>query len=665
VIEFFKFRAETWLGVPTMDTCCPLFRYQIVAFIILMLASSARATDYYVDFDHGANDNTGTSTDSPWKHCPGDVNATAVPAAKVLLPGDTVFFKGGTVYRGGISATGGTPSNPVRYIGNQWGTSRAILDGSLNLSNKWVRCSSAADCFGNSNWANIWYATTPTELTNCLPQLLYNGTNWCPWAQEPNPGDPVFWEILSEWRAIQPSSISANRLKDAAVFNQSDSNFWSQAYVAIWVQGNATSILPITGYLPESNTILFNSASPPYTDRTCYYAIIGHPTHIDRPGEWVVRADERRIYLWPPDSLDPNSSEFGFGYHRNAFYLRNKRDVRITGFIAQGYYQPQGTSGYGGCFVQSTGDFPGSSGVQIENNEIRMMRSFNGAPVLILGAGTNCQASFNWVHDCVLSRGIWALGMRNGVLSENTIERINGTALYVGGSGATSSKGVMVISNRVSNVLGIHGNGLSIYQDSEDVVVSANVLYNIYTVITYENCSNLTFINNLVDCSGGDGDNKVACWGGHYGPIRWFHNTVVMNTNGHSFFVGEPRNANGVVFMTNNIIAGMYWNKAAIIKEGYNLWTALSYQQTSINVLDRQSTDRAVFVDPPQKNFNLRLDSPAKAMGVEPDALEVLTDILGASRPSGIRGDVGAFRSGSGTGSRPSAPGNLLAGPGG
>jgi len=89
--------------------------------------------------------NDGLSAATAWKHAPGDPNATVNPVSVNLLPGDTVLFKGGVKYRGGIRIAGpsiggyynqranGTVNNPIKLIGDQWpglvGT-KAIIDGS-------------------------------------------------------------------------------------------------------------------------------------------------------------------------------------------------------------------------------------------------------------------------------------------------------------------------------------------------------------------------------------------------------------------------------------------------------------------------------------------------------------------------------------------------------
>lgn len=106
-----------------------------------MACVNAFGASYYVDYSSGADGNSGTSTSSPWKHCPGDSAATGTAGSTLLNFGDTVYFKGGVqyvlvgdgnpIYQTGIALNwSGSASNPITYDGNSagaWGTGRAIF----------------------------------------------------------------------------------------------------------------------------------------------------------------------------------------------------------------------------------------------------------------------------------------------------------------------------------------------------------------------------------------------------------------------------------------------------------------------------------------------------------------------------------------------------------
>jgi hypothetical protein len=106
-----------------------------VYLIPLLLGASVatHASTYYVDYSAGSDPANGTSTGTPWKHCPGDASASSTAAATTLAAGDTIYFKRGVVYTtGGISVShSGINASPITYdgTGSAWGTGQAIIDG--------------------------------------------------------------------------------------------------------------------------------------------------------------------------------------------------------------------------------------------------------------------------------------------------------------------------------------------------------------------------------------------------------------------------------------------------------------------------------------------------------------------------------------------------------
>lgn len=96
---------------------------------------------YYIDYVAGADTNNGTSTSTPFKHCPWDTGATDTALATVLAAGDFVVFKGGVTYEfvagptDNIQATeSGSSGSPITLISGHvyatpWGTGRAVIDG--------------------------------------------------------------------------------------------------------------------------------------------------------------------------------------------------------------------------------------------------------------------------------------------------------------------------------------------------------------------------------------------------------------------------------------------------------------------------------------------------------------------------------------------------------
>lgn len=108
--------------------------FKIISFVIFFfalfgLAKSSWAATYYVDFQGGNDSKAGTSTDTPWKHSPGDSNATGNPASTPLVAGDKVIFKKGSVYSGQINP-GTTPwSGTELFINSDSPDASVTADG--------------------------------------------------------------------------------------------------------------------------------------------------------------------------------------------------------------------------------------------------------------------------------------------------------------------------------------------------------------------------------------------------------------------------------------------------------------------------------------------------------------------------------------------------------
>lgn len=92
------------------------------------------ATNYFIDYVGGSDTANGTSTSTPFQHCPGDIAATSIALATTLVGGDTVIFKGGVSYILtapfiiGVATPGitlkfaGANGSPITYDGNSAGT---------------------------------------------------------------------------------------------------------------------------------------------------------------------------------------------------------------------------------------------------------------------------------------------------------------------------------------------------------------------------------------------------------------------------------------------------------------------------------------------------------------------------------------------------------------
>ena len=172
--------------------------------LALLAALPAAGATYYVDFEAGADTADGLSPQTAFKHCPGDPQAADKAGAAALQPGDTVVFKGGAVYRGLVVVqAAGEEGRPIVFDGNtagRFGRGRAIVDGSEPLGG-WKPCASPDDCGGNPRWPDIYYTSAPAGL-DALTINLTQGDRLLAIAQEPNPDDPLFEDVITKWRKV-------------------------------------------------------------------------------------------------------------------------------------------------------------------------------------------------------------------------------------------------------------------------------------------------------------------------------------------------------------------------------------------------------------------------------------------------------------------------------
>ena len=97
----------------------------------LMLAATARATDYYLDGENGSDKSPGTKPDAAWR--------TLEPLARLTLkPGDSVRFRRGSTFRGRLAFRGnGAKGKPITLTAYGEGPKPEIL-GSVRPG-KWER----------------------------------------------------------------------------------------------------------------------------------------------------------------------------------------------------------------------------------------------------------------------------------------------------------------------------------------------------------------------------------------------------------------------------------------------------------------------------------------------------------------------------------------------
>ena len=102
------------------------------------------ATNYYVDATYGNDSNSGTSQSTAWQ-------TTDKVSSFTFSPGDSILFKRGEIFRGGISINqSGTPTQPITF-GAYGNGHKPLIMGSVNMNNAGDWTSVGANLWASSN----------------------------------------------------------------------------------------------------------------------------------------------------------------------------------------------------------------------------------------------------------------------------------------------------------------------------------------------------------------------------------------------------------------------------------------------------------------------------------------------------------------------------------
>lgn len=597
---------------------------------------------YYVDYASGADTNAGTSASAPWKHCPGDTNATGNAAACVLVAGDVVNFKGGVVYRGQIVCNrSGASGSPITYkTGAGWGTGAAVIDGADVWSPTWTQCTSAAECGGNANYANLWWVTAPSGFTIFTP--LYEDGEFVWFAQDPNPVERIFYDRYQDFREIPLNDsnyeLTRTSLKDVGYFTQTDASYWDGAYALIWRVTDTVTPVPVSTFDPATHTITFPDVGGAiYTNRSSWFSMVGHVALINTPGEFGLY--DGKLFLWPSNSDNPTSHVYSVSARKNCFYTNGCSYVTIDGLEIRGAHGLLGESNEGiGIRGHSAAHH-----VTISNNEIYNIRSMEKKGAIYIEECANFNVIDNYIHHCQKNQGVLVYDGDRIYCDRNTIE-------YVGYHGvmlqyATNSR---VTAGLIQNLRGTHAVGISVYEYSENVLIANNRILVGSSNPPYgmQRSKNVWTIGNLMD--GFDASKVFTEYTGMSGTNYALNNTLVRALVNVALDVTIGSTDTNIYI--NNIIDG-----GAAAQRSYNLYTGLSWNQTSqydwyLGTGETLNMDVAsIFVDYTNGDFRLKANSPAINAGTDvsayyPTALfpdfDFTKDLTGATR-SGF--DLGAY----------------------
>lgn len=446
-----------WRGRDAKGPTVPS-RKLLPLLLLASLGARVEARVWHVDWDGGNDAAPGTATGSAWKHAPGDGQATGVPARTRLGPGDRVIFRGGVRYRGTIRVIdAGTADAPIVFTGAGWGATPAIIDGS-DLLPPPVRCASASACLGardavsvavpaDADWSRWLFGTSGAYAMAQWPAALagqpYDDTSRYATVPRDALGD------------LQGGRIAARGL---------DALGGGAPVLVLWSRPNVLRYTRDFRVAPDG--LAFVAADfIPYPDRDNRFSILNAPALVDRPGSYAISGADGRAVL----RLRPGDARLSLGSGRGGFVLAKGaahvviRDLVFANFAARPL---DIRSGVPVLAIAPT------DGVAIVGNEFRDSVLLNGQGVININFARNLRVNGNRIARIAFGSGIRiGSGMGPMEVACNSVEDIGRTAIA-----AVNAHTVTIRGNVIRRVNGIHGNGITSYQDNRVVRIVDNVV---------------------------------------------------------------------------------------------------------------------------------------------------------------------------------------------
>lgn len=639
---------------------------EIISIVIFLfglfgLAKGSWATTYYVDYDSGSDGNDGRSITAPWQHCPGDFNATGVPANTTLTGGDTVYFKAGVRYRGKILMGSGTSaSSRLIYNGQPagWGSGKAIIDGTTPIANNaWTQCMGSNCPRITNNHVYMADLSTGADIWSTVFEN-YDAPMYSP--QNPAGTDPFYdWQVHTVFynrTTDAANTMTRTQVVDDSFFTQSSSAYYDNSIICAWGNPNVIYCRPISAYTPAEHKVTFPPfPNDPYTDPKMYFTILNNINDLSSAGRYYIDLSNTKIHVWPSDNGAPNNITVG-GLTRG-FYYTSASYTTIDSFILQGQsVNYAGSIPDGGAYGGIYGYSPNY--LTVQNSDFRNIWAWDSAvPALSMGSA-NFVISNNTLDHIRGGRGIMAGGL-TGILSNNKLTNIGYSGVYLSGDDITMTQ------NSINSPRGSHGNCLTIYGDAPGlnhrIMVSKNIIRcgDSLQVVAINYSADTTFENNVF--MSGDSGGYFADWRDCTGYMKFYNNSF----SGAGIYLGSKvtnSSPHPTYYFYNNIIPGLGSGTGvdmSDIQHDYNCfvgaggemdpikdgWTKggheVCYTCTATSC-SANLTENDVYTNPAQYDLRPKAGSVTIDAGSNLSAY-FTTDYSGISRPQGPAWDIGAY----------------------
>lgn len=481
---------------------------------------------FYVDFADGKDSNSGTSPEQPWRHAPGDAEASGNAKRMALAAGDTVRFRAGVPYRGTVVVNAsGTLARPIVFTGSGYGQGRGVWDGADPVTSA-RKCPSQAACGGARNWRNLWLIGFAAPK---IPyQQIYDAEGPLFEAMTPAPADAFWNDDIEQFEVIplrQAAAVGSGRLENArlAAAARNEPN----ARLAIWVSSNEVQQRRIESV--AGNTIYFDAAGLSlYKDRDGKAAIVGGVGGVAAPGLFALLGNGQAV-VYPRDN---GGERYFVGNGRYGIFLLGVKNVVVHGMDFVHGTAESGSARGGVAILTSAAR---SENVRIEGNRFYDFAGQGGQGVITVHNAGNMTIRGNRFDNLQGASGMRIGGNSTNLLVEgNSLRRLGRTGIYL-----QSVNGAIVRGNILSDVNSVHGNAISFYLGHQNVTATGNCVFNSVRPLTFHGngasspVANLKISGNiLIANSTPPGRAAISSWGNNTRTVSIENNVAIGRTSG-------------------------------------------------------------------------------------------------------------------------------------
>ena len=428
---------------------------------VFLCVPAAFAATYYVNYATGTDTNAGTSV-APWKHAPGDANATGNAKSVALKAGDTVQFAAGVTYYGSIAVpASGAVTQPITYEGTGWGKGQAVLSGYASAVLSFAR---------EADNPTLSVATLTSGLAPGITSVVTIDGTVTYLANDSNSFDPLFpdedanayaasemvgsgqnWTFTDSKLAAQLAQVPTSQIP----------NLIFRAYVASINNIN----MAVTGFNPGTGAL---SLSGPYVaPGTPFYTLYNNPNFIGSSNHYPEYAVQNGQII---AAVAPGAHTVAVSSLPYAIQIDYKSYVTVDGFTVQGYGANDGRA------IQA---FNGT-GITITNNTLSQLAAPNLYSYSAIYARNiaSLMIAANDVGSITYGAGIAASQSVNVAVSNNIIDATGWTGVVI-----YDDQDAAITNNRIMNLMGTHADGIIAYD-----VNTAN----------WPQCQNVTIANNQI-----------------------------------------------------------------------------------------------------------------------------------------------------------------------